>query len=221
MDFGFAIEQLFHCAPVPDDLTCLQESGNNNDALGACFDHFRQIVQLDATDAKNRNANGVVNFRDLGQADRRIIGLGRCREDWAEPDVVGALIKRPDRLVDVVRGFANGAVRANDRARGGNRHVVLAEMNSCGADIPRDFGVIVDDQRNAAAGRDWAQFLAQLFDLSLRITFGAQLEKIDAGRNQRFGHLVRAVTLDITEIENPVKAAAAELRGSQADENYS
>ena len=35
-----------------------------------CIDHFRQIVQFDAADAEDRDADGVVHFPNFVQADR-------------------------------------------------------------------------------------------------------------------------------------------------------
>ena len=43
-----------------------------------------------------------MNFRDVVEADRRVVGLGWRREQRAEADVVRAFVKRADRLVDAV-----------------------------------------------------------------------------------------------------------------------
>ena len=101
-EFRFSIEGVFHCSRITSDVSGLQETGDNHDALGPCFDQFRQIVQLDAADTENRNANGLVDPDDIIQADGRIVGLCRSRENWAEADVIGAFIKSTDRLVDAV-----------------------------------------------------------------------------------------------------------------------
>jgi hypothetical protein len=62
------------------------------------------------------------------------------------------------------------------------------------------------------------QFLTQLPDFVRRIILGPQLEKVDPAGEERFGYFPGALELDITEIENPVEAAPAQVLGGQAND---
>src|SRR3954462_5691734 len=62
LDFRFSIQEHLGGTSVFRNVSRLEQTGNNNDALRACFDDFCQIVQFDSTDAEDWDANGIVNL---------------------------------------------------------------------------------------------------------------------------------------------------------------
>jgi hypothetical protein len=152
------------------------------------------------------------------QTDWRIIRLCRRCEDRAEADVIGAFVERADRLVDAVRRSSDSALRPDNFSRLRNRQIVLPQMHAFGANRLRDLRMIVNDERHAAFGCDVMQFDSQLFNFRERLAFSAELQQIDSAGNERFRDLPGFTYLDITEIENAVEPAAAEIGGGQASD---
>ena len=96
----------------------------------------------------------LMDAADFVEADRRVIGFRRRGEERAEADVIRAFRLRGDGLRDAVGRFADPAIFSpNDLARGRNREIVLAEVQPFERKIARDFGMVVDDQRDARVTR--------------------------------------------------------------------
>ena len=89
-------------------------------------------------------------------------------------------------------------------------------MNPFGCNVARDFGMIVNDERNAAFLRGTVQFGHQWRDLYRGLSFRAQLNEIDAAANHFVDHLSRITNVDVSEIQNAIEPAAAEIVGSQS-----
>ena len=92
-----------------------------------------------------------MHLADLFDSDRRVVGLGRSGEERSEANVVGTFRDGVRRLREAVSRFPDPAIAAYDCPRGGDREVVLAEVQTFQRHIPRDFGMIVDDQRHTRA----------------------------------------------------------------------
>ena len=68
----------------------------------AGIDDLLQIIDVDSADAEDRQIHFRVNSLDIGKADRRVVGFGRCGEDWAEADVICAFALRGNSLFEAM-----------------------------------------------------------------------------------------------------------------------
>ena len=63
---------------------------------------MREIFGFDSADAKNGNGKPIVDFANLRETNRRVVGLGGSGEDWTESDVIGAFALGGDGLFNAV-----------------------------------------------------------------------------------------------------------------------
>ncbi len=85
-------------------------------------------------------------------------GLGQARKERAERDVVGAGIGGDDRAIPTVAaGDPDDAVRAQQPARLGVRHVLLADMHPVAIELGGEVRAVVHDEGDAAPLRDRLQ----------------------------------------------------------------
>ena len=78
--------------------------------------------------------------------------------------------------------------------------------------------MIVNDEGNAAFRGDGTQFDREFFNFRRRMIFRAQLQQIHSAGDEGFRDFSSIADLDITEIENAVEPAAAEIGGGQASD---
>ena len=91
-------------------------------------------------------------------------------------------------------------------------------MNTFRRNISCDLGMIVNDERHAPFHRDGMQLDSEFFNFRRRMIFRAQLQQIHSAADERFRGFSDTADLDITEIENAVEPAAAEIGGGQASD---
>ena len=91
-------------------------------------------------------------------------------------------------------------------------------MNTFRRNISCDLGMIVNDERHAAFHRDGMQLDGEFFNFRRRMIFRAQLQQIHSAGDEGFRDFSSIADLDITEIENAVEPAAAEIGGGQASD---
>jgi hypothetical protein len=78
-------------------------------------------------------------------------------------------------------------------------------MHGVNIDTLRDFGVIVDDQRDAGRGSLLQQFFSQPAQFVDRAIFPAQLHKIDSAVDKLLQNVGRLFLGEVTEINDRVK----------------
>ena len=146
-------KQFFRRASGGGNISALQEARYDDDAICASCENCREIVQLDSTNAKNRKLDQLMNAPNVVGPDRLIFGLGRRGKERAKADVVGAFRHRGNRLGQGMGRFPDPAIAFHDLARGGDRKIVLAEMQAFERNIAGDFRMIVDNQGDARGAR--------------------------------------------------------------------
>ena len=149
-----------------------------------------------------------MNSFDLLQAYRPVIGFGRSREYGSEADIVSAFVKSADCLVDAVSRFPHHAIGPGDLSRFGDRKIILPDMDTFRWHNARDFGVIIDDERDTACKCDVVQVGSQVGDLSRGVRFGAELYQIDASIDHLFSHPPSLNGIYITQVQDTVEPAA-------------
>ena len=175
MIFQLSIQEVFCGSRRRRDIFGLEESGDDHDSARSCFDHFGKIVQLDAANAKDRDANGIVNIGDLRQTHRDIIRLGRRGKNRTEADVIRTFVKGANGLVEAMGGFTDQAIPADDLARFSQGEIVLPDVDAFRAGVARDLRVIVDNQGNAPLAREPVEIDGETRYLRKRMALGAEL----------------------------------------------
>src|SRR5207247_2095189 len=85
-------------APSPDE-----QAGYNRDTARAGGDHLLEIIDLDSTNAEDREIYIEMRLLDVFESDRLIIGFGRRCENRTEADIISALALCCARLAKAVR----------------------------------------------------------------------------------------------------------------------
>ena len=111
-----------------------------------------------------------------------------------------------DAVADTVNYVADYPGVAEGRTK--SAVVVLSDMDTFRWHKARDFGVIVDDERNTACKCDAVQVGSQFGDLSRRVRFGAELYQIDASIDHLFSHPPSLNGIYITQVQDTVEPAA-------------
>ena len=98
---------------------------------------------------------------DVLQTDGRTARFGRGGKERAKSDVVGPLLRGGAGLGQAVSRLAN-----DDRATGGSAgfghgQVVLSDVRAFGGDVAEQFGIVVEDERDAERGGQGVDFLGQ------------------------------------------------------------
>src|SRR4029450_6902398 len=106
-DFGFESEQPFAATRIFSDIRRFEQAGYNRDTMRASADHLLEIVDLNSTNAEDREIYVEMRLFDIFGSDRLIIGFRRRREDRAEADVIGAFTLRFSGLLEAVGRFSN------------------------------------------------------------------------------------------------------------------
>lgn len=201
-------DALAHRAHRRGRIGCVKETGDEDDAARARGEDRLQVVEFDAADAKNRERDQLVHAPDFREADWCVVGFGRRRPERAEAQVIRAFLHRRDRLGDAVRGFADDDFGADEAAHFGDRWVVLADVNAV---THGERGMVVDDQRNAGRLGERPQLRRESRDFGAGNFFGAELQHLDAARNQSARHRHLLSRGDGTEIENSVNPRRRQL----------
>src|SRR4051812_35275248 len=140
-DFRFGRKKRFDLLRILCDVCSFEQTGNDHDALRARGDYLIKILHLDAADAKDRQANIAVDFRNIRQADRLIIRLRRRGKERSETDVIRAFLLRRTSLFEAVGRFADNDRTSGYFARAGNGFVVLPDMHPFERHPPGQFSV--------------------------------------------------------------------------------
>ena len=128
----------------------LKQVGNDDDAAGSGGEDLRQGLAGDATDAEGGDltADFALHGGDFLKADGRAAGFGGSREKRAEADVVEAFGEGGAGLAEGMGGAADEFAGADDFAGGGERAVVLAEVDAVGIEGGGEGGEIVENEGN-------------------------------------------------------------------------
>src|SRR2546430_2003817 len=158
-------QKLFASTTILGNVRSLQQTGYNRDAPRARGNQLIEIVDLDSADAKNRDADFVMDPLNPRQSNRLVIWFCWSREDWTEADVIGAFSLRSDRLLQTVRGFSGEHGPAGFFSCVRDRIVILPDVHAFNRNFRRDFSVIVDDQRNSSLESDFVERACKIDNL--------------------------------------------------------
>ena len=125
----------------------LGDRAHDDDAPRARVEHLVDGGRVDPADGEPRHRRGARRVRDRAEADRRAALLRRRRVDGADGEVVDALGRVGLRLG--VRRQPDDPVVADERARLGDRRVVLADVHAVGAGPRDEVGAVVEDEQRA------------------------------------------------------------------------
>ena len=118
-------------------------------------------------------------------ADRRAPGLGRRGVHRADGDVVGAAAPARLGLLHRVRREPDDRVVADELARAGDGHVVLADVHAVGAAGGREVGAVVEHEQRAGGVAALARALGRGQQLVVGGVLVAQLEEVGAAAPAR------------------------------------
>ncbi len=207
LDFRISIEQRLCGACILCDVPRLQQPRDENDAPRTGCDDISQVLELDATNAKDRQRDGSVDSLDIGESDGSVIRLRRRREKRTKANVIGTFSRGLRRLLKAVGRFADEAVPAGGLASFGNGQVVLADVHACRADFARDLRVIIDDERDlgftchiSQPGREAHQFPESLL-------LPTQLDNVDSSVDHCASHPDCVSRVHVAEINDSVEPA--------------
>src|SRR5207253_10814540 len=113
---------------------------------GGGIDHALQIVDVDSSDAENRQAHFGMHASNIGEANGRVVRFCGRGEDWAESDIIRPFALCPARLLKTVRGFSDQNVAPRFASRELDRIVMLTDVHPFNGHPAGDFGVIIDNQ---------------------------------------------------------------------------
>ena len=91
---------------------------------------------------------------------------------------------------------ADQTIRADERARLGNRHVVLTHVNAVGSDAGDQVGSIVEDEQRAACQADPREPFRNGREVVIGCVLDSQLDDVDAAIDRCVHESVRLLSAD-------------------------
>lgn len=208
-------QQSLRCARILCDIHRLQQPRDDNNAAGTCGDYLGKILEFDSPDAEDRQPRRCVNRPNFLQPDWHVLWFCRCRKKWPPANVIGTFDRRAFGLRKAVSGSAHKALPARDLSHRLDASVVLPDVNAFYRHLMRNFCVIVDDERDARRGGDGMHFGCDAGDRAQIERLCSQLNNVDSACDHFAGDTGRIPRHDVSEINNAVKPAAAEIDGTQ------
>ena len=190
----------------------LQDAAHHDDALCSGSEDFKEIGELDPADAENGDFNQLMHAGDLCEADSGASSFCRRGKKWAEADVIRTRLRSGHGLLDGVRAFPNQRQRhfarqrtARSPASIAHREVLLPHMRTICTDTRDEFGVVVDDKRNARSRQDRLDAIGEFFDKMLIIPFCPELHDTGTTYAHLLGNTLNISHRCIAEIDDAVE----------------
>jgi hypothetical protein len=206
---AFFLEQTFTSPRIASHIRRVQKPGDNDDPPGARGNDWREILQFNSADAKDRDLHHSMRFDDVRETDRLVIRLGRRGKEWTETDIISAFFSGRADLCKAMGRFSDEQSSPALLARLVNGKIILSHVDAVGTNRARNFWIIVDDQRHGAFRGHCSKVRRDGFQLRSGVLLAPKLQYVYAAIYHFAGHPDRFVWSDVGQIKNAVESAVA------------
>ena len=194
-----------------DGVCGVQQVGDNDHALSPGLEHRREIGEIDSPDAEDGEGKQAVYFLDLLSSDRRVVGFGCRRKEWAEAYVVRRFLASRQGLIERMSGLADNGFGTSLSPCFSNAQVILPHMGAIRPGFSDKVRMIVQDKGNASLPADWRELQSHGADFLPTFFLCSELKDIGTARNQRISHRDHPIGRHVPGVQDRVETTLGKL----------